>query len=263
VRLEEFIEDHPGSDLKASAYSMIAGELVRTVKDTTRFNSFAREIVRTESDGRSKATMFYWLYRTNIETRPDQALAVGKELLSRPTEDSWIYNYIGYDLAERGLELDLALPLTGIALDLAENRDDSAGYIDSRGWIYYKKGMYEEASRDLEKAVDIIEEPDEEILMHLAYTYLRGGNSSRAFEAFKSILVKGEYDYARTILDSLMIDLGYSAREKRAFEESIWGERIAAATPAQGFRLPTLTGDSHEFDPLKTGIKVINFMTPT
>jgi tetratricopeptide (TPR) repeat protein len=262
-RLEGFIAGSPESPLKPRAYSMISRELLQAVKDTARFVDFARETIESEADGESKAIVYYYLYRVEIETNVEAASLVGREILDHPIDVGWIYNAIGYDLAERNQKLELALPLCERAIELAESRDDSASYIDSRGLVYYQMGRYDDAIADLELAVTLFKEPFEETLRHLAYALLRKGEGNEAFDVFKRILVMGEYDYARSNLDSLMTARAYTGAHRAAFERSIWEARMAAAEPAEAFALPTLDGDVYTFEPSGTAVTVINVMSPT
>ncbi|MFH1313459.1 MAG: hypothetical protein ABIJ00_09595 [Candidatus Eisenbacteria bacterium] len=261
--LEGFIAESPESSLKPRVYSMISRELLRAVKDTTRFVDFAREVIETENDAESKAIAYYYLYRVELETSVEAASLIGKELLEKPVGVGWIYNEIGYGLADRGEKLDIALALCDRAIELAENRSDSASYTDSRGWVYYRKGMYKEAVTDLEASVALAEEPSDEILEHLAYASLGAGDGDKAFDTFKRILVRGEYEYARANVDSLMAARGYSAVEVAAFDRSLWEARMAAARPAEAFDLPTLQGDAYAFEPAGGAVSIINFLSPT
>jgi tetratricopeptide (TPR) repeat protein len=261
-RLEGFIATSPEGRLRSRAYLMIAREMTDALKDTTRFFDFAREAIEVETDPESKAMVYYWLYRVEFETSLEAASLVGREILDRPVEVGWIYNYIGFDLAERGEKPDLALELCKRAVELAQDRRDSASYLDSRGWAYYRNGMFREAVEDLALAVTLYEEPYEEVLRHLGYASLAAGDVDEAFDTFKSILVKGEHEYARNTLDSLMVVRGFTQQQIDDFEQSIWDERIEGAALAEGFTMPTIGGDDHLFDP-SHGVTVLNFMSPT
>jgi len=73
------------------------------------------------------------------------------------------YNYVGYMFAEDGVNLDEAEALIKKALEV---EPDNGAYVDSLGWVYFKKGMCEKALTELERAVKL--EPDEpEIKKHL------------------------------------------------------------------------------------------------
>jgi tetratricopeptide (TPR) repeat protein len=261
--LQAFIVEHPESELKATAYYRIGREILDKLDDQERFDQFAQQTLAAEVDTESKAVVYYLMYRTAKDSGVEDAAGVGRQLLADLVDTGWIYNHIGYDLADQGEELELALSLCSMAVELAESGRDSASHLDSRGWVYYKMGRYPEAIADLEAAVAIQDEPDEEVLKHLAYATLKGGRSDKAFDTFRSILVMGEYDFARSKLDSLMKVKGYTPEQIDAFENSIWQDRIEGAELAQGFRLPAVTGGEYEFTSPGSEITVINFFSPT
>jgi len=78
-------------------------------------------------------------------------------------------NYIGYTYAEQGIKLNEAMDLIQKALKIKPN----SGYIiDSLGWIFFQKGLYDEAVTSLEKAFSII--PDDPIITeHLGDVYFK------------------------------------------------------------------------------------------
>jgi tetratricopeptide (TPR) repeat protein len=262
-KLQGFISDFPKSELKSRAYSLIAKEMLDALKDTTRFVGFARQTIDKEMDPEGKAMMYYRLYDLKIETRPEEAALIGNELLKVPINAGWLYKYIGYDLAERGRDLDLALSLCQKSVELAQTREDSAACFDGRGFAYDKKAMYKEAIADFENSAKLFGEPYEDVLRHLANAYLKAGESDKAFSAYRNILVTGEYEYARATLDSMMTAQRYSPKKKEEFEAALWQERMAAAKPAVAFAMPTLQGASFSFEPANGDIIILNFMSPT
>lgn len=262
-KLEDFIGDYPESELKARAYNYIAREMLDTAKDTTRFIGFARQTLERESDAESKAIMYYRLYNTKADSKPEEAALIGTELLKVPIDTDWIYNSIGYDLAERKRDLDLALSLCAKAVELAKTGRDSASALDSRGFVQYQRGAYGEAVTDLEAALALYEEPAEEVLGHLANAYLKAGDADKAFDAFRRMLLMGEYGNARANVDSMLTARGHSARRKQQFEDELWQERLSSAKPAIAFAMPTLKGDTYNYMPTEGEIVVLNFMSPT
>jgi tetratricopeptide (TPR) repeat protein len=262
-KLDRFISDYPKSDLKARAYTYIAREMLDGLADTTRFVGFARQAIEKETDAESKSMMYYWLYRIKADTRPEEAALIGTELLKVPVDASWIYNFIGYDLAERGRDLELAVDLCNQAIRLSKDRRDSAMCLDSRGFAYYLRGMYPEALADLEAAAALYDEPDTEVLTHLANAYLRSGAAGKAFDTFRRILLFGEYDQARAAIDSMMTAQHYSQKKRDLFEEALWQDRLAGARLATAFSMPTLKSESYAYEPAAGNIVVLNFMSPT
>ena len=96
-------------------------------------------------------------------------------------------NYLGYMYAEENKNLDEAEALIKKALRISP---ENGAYIDSLGWVYFKKGMFEEARKELEKARAIIGE-DPVVYDHLGDVYLKTGSLDKAKEAWiKSIELK-------------------------------------------------------------------------
>ena len=90
--LKGFIAEYPESGLKPRAYSAIAKEFLRALKDTARFVDFARDTIEDEEDGESKAIICYRLYKVEIKTSVKAGSLVGEELLDNPIDVGWIYN---------------------------------------------------------------------------------------------------------------------------------------------------------------------------
>lgn len=90
-------------------------------------------------------------------------------------------NFIGYTLADRGGDLEEAEKLVMRAL---EARPDSAAYLDSMGWVAYRRGQFDRAVDLLERAV--AESPDEPTLLeHLAEACVKANRRPRAEAVLK------------------------------------------------------------------------------
>lgn len=63
-----------------------------------------------------------------------------------------LLNNYAYNLAERGMNLDKALDMARTAVDKEPN---SASYLDTYGWVFYKLKRYDEALKYISKAVSI------------------------------------------------------------------------------------------------------------
>ena len=114
----------------------------------------------------------------------------------------------------------------------------------------------------MHRHVDLAEEPDQRYLEHLGKAALKAGDGDKAFEALKSLLVMGEYDFAKTTLDSLMESRGYSDEQRDEFSQSVWERRIAGAMTAEAFTLSDISDAPFEYDPMGR-VTVIDFMSPT
>jgi tetratricopeptide (TPR) repeat protein len=90
-------------------------------------------------------------------------------------------NYIGYTYADENIHLDRALEFIEKAIKYKPN----SGYIiDSLGWVYFRKGLYDKALTELKKAVELAPH-DPAIAEHLGDVYYKKqeyGNALKAYE---------------------------------------------------------------------------------
>jgi len=116
--------------------------------------------------------------------RFDDALRRVVPLYDKDPADPSLANLYGYLLAEKGEQLDLAETLLGKALGL---EPENGYYLDSLGWIRYKKGRYREALAIFLKAVDRVGD-DAVVWEHLGDTFLRLNEPAKALEAYEKSL---------------------------------------------------------------------------
>ena len=123
-------------------------------------------------------------------------------------------NSLGYSWADVGVRLDEAEELIRYAV--AQNPRSHA-YLDSLGWVLYKKGDFAGARYWLELARGADEEDDPVILDHLGDTYWRLGQMERAVADWQAAV-----ELARTGMQ----------RDRRRRDDVDW-QRIAEQTPAK------------------------------
>lgn len=103
-----------------------------------------------------------------------------KKALSINQNDVDVLNALGYFYAEQKRELELATKLLDRALSLAPSR---YYVLDSRGWLAYQKGQYEDAESYLKRALEI--QLDDEVLIHLIQTQWRLNKKEAATRLWK------------------------------------------------------------------------------
>jgi tetratricopeptide (TPR) repeat protein len=115
-----------------------------------------------------------------------------------PTEAKY-NNDLGFIWADHDMHLDEAERMIRKALDEdrkqrhkaagskvdPENDKDNAAYLDSLGWVLFKKKKYEEAKPYLQKAVEDKEGQHVEIYDHLGEVYQALGQHAEAVAAWK------------------------------------------------------------------------------
>jgi tetratricopeptide (TPR) repeat protein len=94
-------------------------------------------------------------------------------------------NYIGYTYADKGIHLDKAQEFIEKAL---KYKPDSGYIIDSLGWVYFQKGLYDRALIELKRAVKLT--PDDPVINeHLGDAYFKVEQYERALETYNRALV--------------------------------------------------------------------------
>ena len=113
-----------------------------------------------------------------------ESIKIMKDLLELNPDNADALNYIGYTYADKGVNLDEAESYIKKAMKLAPN----TGYIiDSLGWVYYRKGMFNEAIVNLELAAKLSPE-DAAIWDHLGDVYMESGDIPKALKSYEYAL---------------------------------------------------------------------------
>ncbi len=129
----------------------------------------------------------------------DKAAEQLQALLKREPDNATYNNDLGYIWADHDMNLDEAERLIrkaieddrkerrtgGSALRPAKGKDNPA-YLDSLGWVLYKKKQYKEAKKYLEEAVQEEEGKHLEIYDHLGDVHKALGEKAAALKAWKA-----------------------------------------------------------------------------
>lgn len=132
--------------------------------------------------------------------RMEDAERVLRRVIELDPQNAEAYNALGYFLAEAGVKLDDALALVTKALEL---NPDAGHIVDSLGWVHYMQGRYEDAVRELERAVELLKDsPDAVIYEHLGDAYMKVGRTEDARAAYeKSLELKPGSDKVKDKLE--------------------------------------------------------------
>jgi len=119
---------------------------------------------------------YFWLGYLYSEANDTQkAIDLWRKGLSINSEHAPILNSLGYTYAEAGVHLDEAEEMIKKAL---EQEPDNGAYLDSLGWVYFKKGNLEQAYQYLQQALERAKDPD--IYQHLGDAAAALGNIEEA-----------------------------------------------------------------------------------
>ena len=114
----------------------------------------------------------------------EQSLAHLRAALTTNPDNPTVLNFIGYTLAEHGRDLDEAEGMVRRALEL---KPGTGAYLDSLGWVYFRRGDNDQALSLLEQAAAL--EPDEPVIAdHLGDAYSRAARKADAARWYRNAL---------------------------------------------------------------------------
>jgi tetratricopeptide (TPR) repeat protein len=108
-----------------------------------------------------------------------------KSIALDPANAAEAYNYIGFMWAEHNLHLDEAEEMIGRALQLDPN---NGAYLDSLGWLDYRKGKYDEALSQLLRAAQSLTRDDPIVFEHIGDTYSKLNRVPQALEFWQKAI---------------------------------------------------------------------------
>ena len=143
-----------------------------------------------------------FLYASNLDKigKWKEAKALFLELLKKNPQDTFTLNYLSYKLALKNQELELALDLIKKALDLDP---DNGYFLDTLGWVQYKRNDFKSAVYFLEKSVSILPR-SAEVIDHLGDCYLMLNRKKEAvFEWNKAL----KYETDKNIIKKIKLKI--------------------------------------------------------
>ena len=115
-----------------------------------------------------------------------------EQALKMDNENSGTLNNYSYYLSERGQKLDEAEKMSKRAIELMPGE---ATYLDTYGWIQYKKGNYEAAKTFIQHAIDLAgANADATLYDHLGNVYYKLNDKEKAAASWKTAKDKGSDD---------------------------------------------------------------------
>ena len=108
-----------------------------------------------------------------------------KSVALDPANAAEAYNYIGFMWAEHNLHLDEAEEMIGRALQLDPN---NGAYLDSLGWVHYRKGKYDDALNELLRAAQNLTQDDPIVFEHIGDAYSKLNRVSQALDFWQKAI---------------------------------------------------------------------------
>ena len=108
-----------------------------------------------------------------------------KSIALDPANSAEACNYLGYMWADHNMNLDEAETMIRRAL---ESEPNNASYLDSLGWVEFRKGKFDQALTDLLRAAKGAEHDDPVVFEHIGDTYLKLNRMADALAAWQKAL---------------------------------------------------------------------------
>lgn len=99
-----------------------------------------------------------------------------------PANSAEAYNYVAFMWAEHNMHLDEAEDMVGRALQFDPN---NGAYLDTLGWIHYRKGKFEDALNELLRASQNLTRPDPIVFEHIGDTYAKLNRVPQALDLWQ------------------------------------------------------------------------------
>jgi tetratricopeptide (TPR) repeat protein len=132
---------------------------------------------------------FYFNYGATAEQAglyEKAADVLRKSIALDPANAAEAYNYLGYMWADHNMYLDEAEDMIKRALQI---EPDNGSYLDSLGWVEFRKGRFDQALADLLRAAKNMEHEDAVVFEHIGDVYLKLNRVPQALEAWQKALV--------------------------------------------------------------------------
>ena len=108
-----------------------------------------------------------------------------KSIALDPENSAEACNYLGYMWADHNMNLDEAETMIRRAL---QSEPNNTSYLDSLGWVQFRKGQFDRALDNLLRASKTAEREDPVVFEHIGDTYLKLNRTREALEAWQKAL---------------------------------------------------------------------------
>jgi len=108
-----------------------------------------------------------------------------KSIALDPANSAEACNYLGYMWADHNMNLNEAEAMIKRAMEIEPN---NASYLDSLGWVEFRKGKFDQALTNLLLAAKTADHDDPVIFEHIGDAYFKLNRTSEALEAWQKAL---------------------------------------------------------------------------
>ena len=176
--LKKAVDLNPKDPTALSAYGFTLSQLKQNDKAIVYLN---KALQISPNDVNLLGTLGL-IYDTKKEW--NECDSIYERALQLDSANALINNNFAYSLSERGIDLDRALKMAKIAIS---KEPDNSSYLDTIGWVYYKRKEYKFAVEYAKKAVKI-DGTKSDLWEHLGDIEFKLGEKDKAIATWKKAL---------------------------------------------------------------------------
>ncbi len=129
---------------------LLKAELLSRLKDFEKADTALREALALNPDDERACFQFAQLHE--FRGQREEAMRLMEDVVLRFPNNALALNFVGYNLADSGKDLDRALILIEKAVSLEPEADF---IVDSLAWVCFRLGRHEEAWMHIQRAVEL------------------------------------------------------------------------------------------------------------
>jgi len=248
-----------GEQTAATAADSTALQEIMSIKDGAARMTALGDFVKKHPNNPLAGDAYPRLISLSREHAPDQVKGLVQRFAATNFDSPNPYNSVGWDLAEVGEHLDLAVPILQKAVAKARLQNDPmnlASCLDSEAWARHKAGDSRAAVGPMEEARGLLEEPNDELEEHMATIYEGAEMPELAQPIYISLLGHMEDPEIRARLTEIVTSRGGSMQP---IDEQIEQTRLAFAKAAPAFTLPGQNGGTIDLAQHLGKVVILNF----
>jgi len=169
-------------------YLAIAQREAKQIQQAVATFEEALHEAELDQDNEIVNAKFYFNYGATAEQAglyEKAADLLRKSIALDPANAAEAYNYLGYMWADHNMHLDEAEETIRRALEIEPN---NGSYLDSLGWVEFRKGKFDQALADLLRAAKNIDREDPIVFEHIGDTYFKLNRVPEALESWQKAL---------------------------------------------------------------------------
>ena len=196
-RQPEYISRLEDIRTKQPENRVVVEQLVEMYAQSNRLADALRVLDAARAAVKGDADLMYYI--SHLYAQIDQQKTANEilaEIIQTDPRNAPANNDLGYNLADSGKDLDRAEAMIRVAVD---EEPDNQAFLDSFGWVLYKRSKFPEAQTAIEKALGPAARPDPVIVDHLGDIEYRLGqtkpalaNWQRALQRVGEVAERGE-----------------------------------------------------------------------